>query len=102
MVVPLSELGLGDQKIQVEHTIILATTAALEKPIKKILAACGSSSERTMKTVEVIGFGIAAYLVLAGSCNRQVLRMFKRNCIIVICGVLIFVLSSRFKKRSSL
>lgn len=66
MVVPLSELGLGDQKIQVEHTIILATTAALEKPIKKILAACGSSSERTMKTVEVIGFGIAAYLVLAG------------------------------------
>mmetsp|Transcript_12063 Transcript_12063/g.18160 ORF Transcript_12063/g.18160 Transcript_12063/m.18160 type:complete len:99 (-) Transcript_12063:197-493(-) len=63
----MNELGLlGDQKIELEHTIILATTAALEKPIKKILQACSSSSERTMRTVEVVGYGIAAYLVLAG------------------------------------
>ena len=64
---PLSDLGMtSGEKITVEHILILSTSAAWEETIRRAITAWGNSSRDTLGIFKVVGYGVAAYLVLCG------------------------------------
>jgi hypothetical protein len=64
----LRDFGLtsGSEKIQVEHILVLTLSPAWDETMRKCLKVWSESSRSTLKTFHVIGYGLAAYLVLAG------------------------------------
>ena len=59
----MSELGLTNEKITLEHTLVLATSKVLEKQIDALFR---DSNKRILNVVELVGYGAAAYFVLSG------------------------------------
>ena len=55
----MNELGLQGEKITLEHTLVLATSKALEAQLK-------GTSRQVTNAIEIVGYGVAAYCVLSG------------------------------------
>lgn len=65
---PLSNLGMEPtDKVVVEHVLILSTSAAWEETIRRAITLWGKTTRETVGVFRVIGYGLAAYLVLAGT-----------------------------------
>jgi len=64
---PLRELGLStDEKLTVEHAIVLSMTKSLEESVKNALVALTKSSKDANWVMKIVGCAAATYLVLAG------------------------------------
>jgi hypothetical protein len=64
---PLSELGLAmDDKLSVEHAIILSMTKSMEETVRHTLVAVTKSSKEANKIMKIVGYAAATYLVLSG------------------------------------
>ena len=59
----MNELGLAAEKINLEHTLVIATSKVLEAQLNCFVK---GSSKKVAHTIEVIGYGVAAYCVLSG------------------------------------
>lgn len=65
---PLSDMGLpGDDKVKVEHILVLSVASTLEEPLRRALVMWGDSSRGAMQSLKVLGYAAATYLVLAGA-----------------------------------
>lgn len=64
----LRDYGLASsgEKIRVEHILVLSLSSAWEEPVRRWLQVWGESSRSMLKTFQVMGCGLAAYLVLSG------------------------------------
>ena len=63
----LSDLGVtSGEKITIEHVLILSTSAAWDAAIRQMVSVWGSYSRGAMGSMNVVGYGFAAYLVLSG------------------------------------
>ncbi len=64
---PLTELGLAtDDKLSVEHAIVLSMTKGMEEAVKHTLVTITKSSKEANKVMKIVGYAAATYLVLAG------------------------------------
>jgi len=64
---PLSELGLSSSdQIAVEHKIVLAATSTLDAHLRALVKTSSECSRRSVRILEIVGYGFAAYLVLSG------------------------------------
>jgi hypothetical protein len=64
---PLSELGFtSDEKISVDHAIVLSMTKSLEEAVRVALVTITKSSKEVNKMMKVVGYAAATYLVLSG------------------------------------
>lgn len=64
---PLSELGIStDEKLTVEHAIVLQMSKSMEEALRYTLLAVTKSSKEANRTMKIIGYAVASYLVLAG------------------------------------
>lgn len=65
---PLSDLGMssGDDKVTVEHLLVLGVSKTLEEPLRKALVMWGESSTSLVRSMKVLGYAAATYLVLTG------------------------------------
>ena len=62
-----SDLGMtSGEKITIEHVLILSTSAAWDETIRRVVSVWGRHSRETLGTINVVGYGFAAYLVLCG------------------------------------
>jgi hypothetical protein len=67
---PLSDMNMitGEgETIKVEHILVFGLSGALDKALKAATAAWGRSCKNSFDTVRVVGYGLAAYLVLMGT-----------------------------------
>lgn len=64
----LSDLGLtsDDEKISVEHVLVLSLAPNWREPLLRALQTWSDTSKATIGVFKVIGYGVASYLVLAG------------------------------------
>jgi hypothetical protein len=63
----LSDLGMtSGEKITIEHVLILSTSAAWDEAICRIVSVWGSYSRGALGSLNAVGYGFAAYLVLSG------------------------------------
>jgi hypothetical protein len=58
---PLDDYGVSD-KVTVEHLLVIS----LSEPLRQAIGAWGKSSKGTAKSLEILGYAAAAYLVLTG------------------------------------
>ena len=64
---PLSELGLSsDEKLSVEHAIVLSMTKSMEEAVKHVLVTVTKSSKEANRVMKIVGYAAATYLVLSG------------------------------------
>ncbi len=64
---PLAELGLStDEKFSVEHAIVLSMTKSMEEAVKHVLVTITKSSKEANRTMKIVGYAVATYLVLSG------------------------------------
>ena len=68
---PLSEIGLsagsGDEiSARVEHLLTLGAGAGLEEPARRMLLSLSDSSRDATRTVRIVGYAAATYLILCG------------------------------------
>lgn len=64
---PLSELGLSsDEKLSVEHAIVLSMTKSMEEAVKHVLVSVTKSSKEANRVIKIVGYAAATYLVLSG------------------------------------
>ena len=64
---PLSELGLAtDEKLSVEHAIVLSMTKGMEEAVRQTLVTVTKSSKEANRVMKIVGYAAATYLVLAG------------------------------------
>jgi hypothetical protein len=64
----LSDSGMStSDKITLEHVLILSTSAAWEEVIRRAITLWGKSTRDTLGIFRVVGYGLAAYLVLSGA-----------------------------------
>ena len=64
---PLSELGLAtDEKLSVEHAIVLSMTKSMEEAVRQTLVTVTKSSKEVNRMMKIVGYAAATYLVLAG------------------------------------
>lgn len=64
---PLTDYGLssGSENISVQHELLLSIPS-IEAPLINLLASLSKSTKDTNKTIKIVGYSIAFYLVLSG------------------------------------
>mmetsp|Transcript_2981 Transcript_2981/g.5088 ORF Transcript_2981/g.5088 Transcript_2981/m.5088 type:complete len:84 (-) Transcript_2981:62-313(-) len=63
----LSDLGRSpDDRVQVEHVLVLSLAPTWREPLLRALQTWSDTSKLTLGTLKIVGYGVAAYFVLAG------------------------------------
>jgi len=66
---PLKDLGLSDggDHMHLEHALSISLSSSLmEKQLLQALHSFSETSRETSKAIKIIGYGVAAYLLLLG------------------------------------
>lgn len=55
-----------DEKLSVEHAIVLSMTKGMEEAVKHVLVTVTKSSKEANRMMNIVGYAAATYLVLSG------------------------------------
>ncbi len=76
---PWAELGVtgDDGKLTVEHALLLSGSAAMESTFRETLAVIAKSSRETSKSIKIVGYAAAIYLVMSGV--AKIIESYKKS-----------------------
>jgi len=63
---PLKEMGIQEEKITVEHELKLSLGEGCREPVMSAISIWGETSRLTLETLQIVGCGVASYLLLSG------------------------------------
>jgi hypothetical protein len=68
---PLSDLGLSgtDEILNLDHKLVFSVSSSMEEAMRRTLLALEHTSRDTARTLRLVGYAAATYLVLTGLSN---------------------------------
>jgi|Transcript_5268 hypothetical protein len=69
---PLSDLGLisgTDEILNLDHRLVFSVSSSMEEAMRRTLLALEHTSRDTARTLRLVGYAAATYLVLTGLSN---------------------------------